>query len=237
MRVRRLLVSLVATAVAAPAAAVVATTAPAAAATETRIVAGSGSSWIAPSSSQLQPGAVVHGSGLSLSVEVQTADGQQVYDGTLTVLRQLQGQSTWTTVAESQADSPYIYDFDAFKAASTATYKVVYTGSGDYAPTESSKAIKVQRNLNAAGVDEPRRFGLKGKVAPKWAKKKVVVQKKSGGKWRNYRTGRTDAKSRFFVPVAAPKRVGQKIPYRIVVAGGGGFVKSVSQTFEATRSY
>lgn len=212
-------------------AAAVATASPAAAGgTETRIVGSDGPAWLTASGYQDQPGPVMYNGNVSLSINVETTSGQQVYDGTLTVQRQLAGQSTWTTVATR--DVAYLYE--TIQAKGNAVYRVLYSGSGSYSASSSDAGLKVQRDLNAEVVSGDR-LGIKGKVAPKYAKKKIVVQKKVGKAWKRYSVVRTDGKSRYFARLAAPRRSGSKIFYRLVVPGGGGFAASKSATYYTQR--
>src|SRR5690348_14555404 len=102
MRARRLIGSLLTSALVATPVAVVATAGPAAAATPTAIVPSSGSSWISYSSYRNQPGAPVSGDNIYFYIDVASTDGStDPYAGTVIVERQLAGQSTWTTVGTS----------------------------------------------------------------------------------------------------------------------------------------
>ncbi|MBC9733519.1 hypothetical protein [Nocardioides marmotae] len=219
MRVRRLLAAVLTTGLIAPAAAVVATAGPAAAATATQIVSGSeGRSWLTVNKYTSIPGAAVYKrDSISLSINVVDANGQQVYDGGITVQRQVKGQSGWKTIAQS--DTAYLYD--TIKVVGTATYRVTYGGNGTYAPSTAQGSVKAQRNVEIAGISG-RKTGFEGKVSPK-AKIKIVVDKKVGKKWKKFRTAATNAKGRFRVTLPAPKRSGAKFHWRITFKGSKGF--------------
>lgn len=230
MRLRRLLAATLATTLLSPAAALAAAS-PAASAEATQIVGSSGGPWLVPSSYRTQPGAPVYGDSIPLSIDVKTSDGDQVFDGALIVERLLAGQSTWKTVASST--SAYLYD--TIKAVGTATYRVRYAGNETYAPSETSRGLKVQRDLNATPVNKDGKLFIKGKVAPEYAGKKVVVQRRDGKKWTKFSVVRTTSKSAFTARAKAPAKRGAKVKHRVVVAAGGRFVTSTSPTYVATR--
>jgi hypothetical protein len=226
MRLRRILAAAVVTSLAAPAA-LLTTTAPASAATATKIVSGTdGKKWIYPSSYRSQPGVPRYGDTLSLSINVETSSGSQVYDGTLTVQRLVPGGS-WKTIATS--DSAYLYE--STKAVGNATYRVLYSGSGDYAPSDAALTGKIQRKLDLQGVSG-KRAGIKGKVSPKF-KGKVVILKKQGKKWKRFKAVRTNKKSRFVAYLPAPRR--GKYFWRIQIASSKAFATTHSQTYYTTK--
>lgn len=226
MRLRRILAAAVVTSLAAPAA-LLTSTAPASAATATKIVSGTdGKKWIYPSSYRSQPGVPRYGDTLSLSINVETSSGSQVFDGTLTVQRMVPGGS-WKTIATS--DSAYLYE--STKAVGNATYRVLYSGAGDYAPSDAALSGKIQRKLDLSGVSG-KRAGIKGKVSPKF-KGKVIVLKKQGKKWKKFKTVRTNKKSRFVVYLPAPRR--GKYFWRIQIASSKAFATTNSQTYYTTK--
>ena len=228
MRIRRFLAAVTTVALAGPALAVVATTAPASAATATRIAGSDGGAWIKASSYRTQPGVPVYGDTLSLSINVVTDAGQQVYDGTLTVQRQLAGQSSWTTVATST--SAYIYD--SIKAAGNATYRVIYSGSGDYAPSSDAVSAKVQRKLEYKNVGD-RKVVIAGKVSPKF-RGVVKIFKQQGKKWKTYKTVRTNSLGRFTTPLPAPRN--GRFYWKMEIAASKAFSKTQTGKFY-TYSY
>ncbi|MBZ5740398.1 hypothetical protein [Nocardioides mangrovi] len=202
MRTRRLLGTMIASVLTVGTMTLVGTASPASAATATKIVSGTdGKKWIYPgySSNSKQPGAIVYGTTLSLSINVEDSSGNQVYDGTLTVQRQLPGQA-WKTIKTS--DSAYYYG--STKAVGNAKYRVLYSGTSDYSPSAAGVSGKVQRKLTYQNVGD-RRVVLKGKVSPKY-KGKVTVFKKQGKKFKKYKTVRTNKKGGFKTPLPAPRR-------------------------------
>ncbi|MDN4174172.1 hypothetical protein QWY28_14510 [Nocardioides sp. SOB77] len=224
MRVRRLLAALLTTGLIAPAAAVVATAAPAAAATATQIVSGSEDRpWFHVNDYSSIPGAPVYKrDSISLSINVADANGQQVYDGDITVQRQLQGKDAWTTVARSNPGDAYLYE--TLDIVGSATYRVLYAGNATYAPSSAQAATKAQRDLEITGISG-RKTGFEGKLSPK-AKVKILVAKKVGKTWKKYRTAASDAQGRFRVVLPAPGRSGTKFHWKITFRGSKGFVAS-----------
>ncbi|GAB3195145.1 hypothetical protein GCM10027062_01350 [Nocardioides hungaricus] len=226
MRLRRILAAAVVTSLAAPAALL--TSSPAAAATATRIVGGSdGKGWLYASSYRSQPGVPAYGDTLSLSINVVTDAGQQVYDGTLTVQRKVPG-SDWKTIGSES--SAYLYK--SIKAVGNASYRVLYSGTADYAPATAGVTSKVQRKLDLQGISG-KRAGVKGKVSPK-LKGKVVILKKQGKKWKRFKAVRTNKKSRFVVYLPAPRK--GKYFWRIQIASSKAFATTNSRTYY-TRKY
>ena len=156
-----------------------------------------GKAWIYRTSSYAtQPGAPVFGESLSLSINV-VAGATQVYDGTLTVQRQLPGKD-WKTIATSA--SAYLYD--TIKAVGNANYRVLYSGSGDYAPSSAAVTSKVQRKLTYKNAGT-RRVVLSGKVSPKY-KGKVIILKQQGKKWKKFKTVRTQQQGQVQDAAAGP---------------------------------
>ncbi|RYJ05105.1 MAG: hypothetical protein EON52_13315 [Actinomycetales bacterium] len=228
MRLRRILAAAIVTSLAAPAA-LLTTAAPASAATATKIVGGTeGQSWIYRSySSAGQPGGPVFGDTLRLDIEVQDANGAQVYDGTLTVQRQLPGKS-WKTLKTST--SAYLYD--SIKAAGNANYRVLYSGAGDFSPSDAGVKSKVQRKIEIKNVGD-RKVVLQGKVSPKY-KGKVVIFKKNGKKWKKVKTVRTNKKSTFRTPLPAPRS--GRYYWNVKIKGSKTFAPSQTGKFY-TYSY
>lgn len=226
MRLRRILAAAVVTALAAPAA-LLTTSTTASAATATQIVGGSqGKGWIYRSSSATQPGAPVFGDTFSLSINV-VAGSTQVYDGTLTVQRQLPGQE-WKTIKTS--DQAYLYD--SIKAVGNASYRVLYSGSGDYSPSSAGVTSQVQRKLDYQNVGS-RTVVLAGKVSPKY-KGKITVFKQQGKKWKKFKTIKSNKKGKFRTPLPAPRS--GRYYFKLEIPASRTFAKTQSGKFY-TYSY
>ncbi|WP_284534050.1 hypothetical protein [Nocardioides sp. T2.26MG-1] len=211
------------TLLAGPALAVVATATPAAAVTATHVVGADGKPWIAGPGYRTQPGVPVYGDTLSLSINVVTDSGEQVYDGTLTVERQLAGQTTWTTVATSS--SAYLYD--SITAKGNAIYRVTYSGSGDYSPSSDAVAARIQRKLGIS-VKEGRSIIVTIKVSPKY-RGAITVLKKQGKQWKKFKSVRTNAKSRATFTLPAPRR--GKFYWKFTIRSSKAFAATQSPTY------
>jgi hypothetical protein len=168
------------------------------------------------------------------------ADGSEAnpYAGTAYLQRQWKGKSAWKNVAVD--DSPgYLYFPTESKFKGNASYRIYYTGGVNSSGTEAWDAaysavmtVKTFRDLNDSGSCSGG-CHLKGKVKPKYKKKKVVIQVKRHGHWKKYKKIRTNKKSKFKVRVQPSKGKGTK--YRIVVPGNKRFAKTKSGTYRAYR--
>ena len=222
MRLRRILAAAVVTTLAAPAALLSSSTT-ASAATATQIVGGTdGKGWIYRDTSYpSQPGAPVFGETFRLSIEV-AAGGSRVYDGTLTVQRQLPGKD-WKTIKTSAT----AYLNDSIKAVGNANYRVLYSGSGDYAPSAAGVSSQVQRKLEFDDV-AGRGVILGGKVSPKY-KGKVVIFKQQGKKWKKFKTVKTNRKGKFRTPLPAPRS--GRYYFKMEIPASRAFAKTQSGRF------
>lgn len=228
MRARRLLGTLTATVMAVGTMTLVGAASPAAAATATKITSGNAKKWISISSrSSNQPGAPAYGSTISLSIEVETTSGEQVYDGALKVQRQVPGKE-WKTVKSSS--SAYLYD--SIKAVGNAKYRVLYSGTADYAATWAGVSSKVQRKVDYSNVGS-RHVVLRGKVSPKYHGK-VTILKKQGKKWKRYKVVKTTTKGVFRSPLPAPRR--GRYYWQLVISKSKAFTTTKSARFY-TYSY
>ncbi|MQW77246.1 hypothetical protein GHK92_15335 [Nocardioides sp. dk4132] len=219
MRIRPFLAALLTTALVGPTAAVISTAAPASAAESTRIVgASSTGQWLYPVT-RSQGKIPARGDSLGVSIEVVTSSGSQVYDGSLQVQFKAAGSSKWKTVAS--ASSAYLYD--TIKYRQNGTYRAVYGGTGSYSSSSISKKQKVQRKVTVQGISG-KRAGFKGKVSPK-GKVKIAIQKKSGKKWKGFRTQKTDKKGRYTIYLPAPRS--GRFNWKITFSGSKKFAKTI----------
>jgi hypothetical protein len=230
MKTRRLIGSVLATALAATSLGVVATAAaPAQAATtvQTRIVPGIDGRPEFSSYSK-QP---AYGDNISVYVDVQAfVNGawKDIYNGSVTVTEQLAGSATPTIVASNTS----AYVSDSFKARGNATYTVSYSGGTgeypavNYAPVQATYAgPAVSRKLTTKTISG-KHAGFKGKLSPA-TKTKITVLKKKGKKFKKFKVLRTKKNGRFTVVLPAPRR--GNFHWRIIFAGDSRFVGSVIQ--------
>ena len=108
-----------------------------------------------------------------------------------------------------------------------AKYRVLYSGSGDYAPSADGVSSKVQRKLAYENVGS-RTVVLSGKVSPKY-KGKVFIFKQQGKTWKKFKTLRTSSKSKFRTPLPAPRQ--GRYYFRIEIPKSKAFTKTQSGKF------
>ena len=219
MRIRPFLAALLTTALVGPTAAVISTAAPASAAEATRVVSGSSNGpWLQPGyRSQGKVPAV--GESLYVSIDVQTTSGADIYEGSVAVQFKAAGTSKWKTL--KSVSTPYMYE--TLKARQNGTYRAVYSGTAAYSASSASKTQKVQRKVAIQGISG-KRAGFKGKVTPK-GKTKIVIQKKSGKKWKGFRTLKTDKKGRYTVYLPAPRS--GRFEWKITFKGNKKFTQTI----------
>jgi hypothetical protein len=233
MRIRRLLGTVVATALVATPLALVATATPAAAASPTIIAPSTGTSWISYNKYSRQPGAAVSGDTIYFYIDVKSTDGTtDPYAGTVTVQRLLAGQSTWTTIGTGTAGY-----YGSTKLVSNATYRATYSGgtsgSSSWAASTDAKSIKVQRAFDIT-PKSGKKLGLAGKVKPA-GKVKLTVLKKHGKKWKKFKSLKTKANGKFMVRLPAPKKRGAKLFWRIDIKGSSTFAPTKSAVYYTTK--
>lgn len=172
---------------------------------------------------------VEYGTEVSFIGSVVASNGDSVYEGTVTLYRLTPADPTWVPMATVESGG-YI-SFENFKPQTNAAYKAVYSGAtavdayhDNYAASETAPyAVNVFRKLS---IKNPRGTFIKGKVAPKYKKKKIVILKKVGKKYKKFRTLRTNKKSRFSTTLPASRR---RTFFRITVPGDKNFVTAVQE--------
>lgn len=135
--------------------------------------------------------------------------------GTVQLQSKVKGKS-WKTIKTEPASS-YV-SFGQVKPKEHTQYRISYSGGsdtyGNVFPAGVSKAtkVKVKRKITA-----PKKgFTLKGKVSPKYAKKKIVVKVSTKPKkgFKKYKTIKTNKKGRYKLKL--PKRRGVHF-YKVTV--------------------
>lgn len=161
---------------------------------------------------------------------------------TVTLERKLVGGS-WSAIASTvtQTDDVGTPDDEtglavfSSKAKSNASYRVRFAGDVTYDPGVSAEEkVKVARDLGAKKKQIGKgKFRFYGKVKPDYGKKKLVLQKRQGGKWRSIGSQKTSRKGNWSFVVFA-KRTPGEVEYRTVAAKDKKFIKSYSATFKIT---
>ena len=159
---------------------------------------------------------------------------------TVTLQRRMKGSDTWTSVGTGFTDGNgvvQIWD----DAKGTATYRLFFDGASDatYASAYSpDRTVKVMRDLNAVDLKKGGKLIFKGKVTPKWGKKKIVLERKTSkkGKYKVVNKAKTNKLGGWSFRLSAPRKGSWY--YWAWVPAKNGFVKSYSHIYVKTyKSY
>jgi len=188
---------------------------------------------------QRQPAVQLYNGSIQVGGRLQSWDGvtwTDVNGQTLSLLRRLAGSSVYQAIATGTTNSDGIVIFTT-AAVSNASYYIRYAGqSTTYTASNSSAVgVKVARDLGARKdrISGPK-FRFFGKVSPKYARKKIVLQKKlGGGTWKTIGSQRTTRRSRWSFIVFARSTRGV-VRYRTFTPKSTKFIKSYSATFKIT---
>lgn len=153
--------------------------------------------------------AIDFGQAIEIEADVDSQSGSAPTDGTSTLLARPATSTTWRAVATSS--SP-MTGFSEVKPRMTTDYKVVYNGyeadsaqENSYEPSESSTfTIEVARTISYPDGG----FELKGRVKPRYGKKKLVVRvsKEQNAGYVKFTTIKTDRRGRYMITL--PRRKG-----------------------------
>jgi hypothetical protein len=177
----------------------------------------------APSATELE-----YGGDFYVTVDVAGSDGLSAYKGTSTLVAMEAGSTTWVPVATNTSAGS---DFFDVKPQVNTAYKVVYSGytaattyEDTYVASESAAfSVTVSRKLT---IKNPRGTFIKGKVSPKYAKKKIFIEKKVGKKWKKFKKIKTDKKSKFQITLPAYKK---RTYFRFVVKGDAQYAATAAE--------
>ena len=152
---------------------------------------------------------VEYGDDFYVTVDVPSSDGSSAFRGTSTLYVMEAGSSAGAPVATNTSAGG---DFFDVKPQMNSSYKVVYSGytaatqyEDTYTPSESAPfTIGVARKITAPSSG----FVIKGKVTPKYAKKKIVIKvsKKEKKGYKKWKTIKTNKKGKY--KVRLPRRGG-----------------------------
>ncbi|MGF9754899.1 hypothetical protein AAII07_06835 [Microvirga sp. 0TCS3.31] len=153
--------------------------------------------------------AVDFGQAIEIEADVDSQSGFAPTNGTSTLLARPATSTTWRAVATSS--SP-LTGFSDVKPRMNTEYKVAYSGyeagsaqEDSYEPSESSAfTIEVARTISYPDGG----FELKGRVKPKYGKKKIVVRvsKEQNAGYVKFKTIKTDRRGRYSLTL--PRRKG-----------------------------
>lgn len=148
---------------------------------------------------------------------------------TVSLERVLAGATTTEVLGTTVTDASGNFTFIT-PAESNAVYRVRFAGAtlgpDSLNPTVTpDMGLQVMRNFNPKKKDLPGpKIKFTGKIAPKYAKKKLTLQLKKGKTWKKVATIRTDRKSRWEVVLTATSR--RKTYYRLISKADTRYVLS-----------
>lgn len=150
-----------------------------------------------------------YGDDFYVNVDIDASDGFAPSDGTSTLYALEAGSAAWVPVATTTNAYASFYDV---KPAMNTTYKVVYSGftatasyQDNYAPSESATfTVGLTRKITYPSSG----FVIKGKVSPKYAKKKIVIKasRKQNKGYQAFKTIKTTSAGKYRITL--PKRGG-----------------------------
>ncbi len=182
----------------------------------------------------------IHGQKFSFSASIQALDPSDNQwkslpsGGQYVVERRLAGQKGFKAIKSGTTYGTVT--LSGLKVVRNAVYRVRFLGgSGSVggtpvvmSPSAGKKQLRVMRKFGKLKVNKNKRI-FRGKVAPKYKRKRVIIQRKNcekGCKWKPYAKVKTNKKSVFAVKMQVRK--GKKWFYRAVIPKNKAFVKSVS---------
>ena len=166
----------------------------------------------------------------SVTGSVKTAEGSGPLAGTAYLQGLAPGSKTWKNLGSD--DSPgfaYYPDYDKYK---TNTKLRIYFAGGTYSPGTSSErvyppsvskvlSVKVSRRFDIKSVSGKRQPTADVKVSPKFGKKKLLVQKKQGKKYKTFRKVKTNKKGKVRLSLPGSRK---GITYLLVAPGDKRYV-------------
>lgn len=174
-------------------------------------------------------GAAVAGQPYYVSGKITDASGVETPGASIARLQfRPNGSTTWRTLAIDSSPGYLFFDED-LRMTTRGTFRVQFDGytaqsawDDSFLPGTSMKAVAVMRKVTTRN---PRGTLVTGKVAPSYQRKKLVFQRKQGGRWRKYTALRTSSTGTFRIKFPAPRR--GRWYWRMLVAGDAQYVGSV----------
>lgn len=168
---------------------------------------------------------LTYGDEINLEGAVVGSDTSSVYEGTVQLMAATPSAPTPVPVGAPVAASGYL-SFSDLKPATNTAYTLVYSGYAATSTYENNYAASASVPL-AVGVTYKLKAktpgtSIVGKIKPSYAKKKVLIERKVGKKYKKYKTVKTDKKSSFRVKLPTGKR-GTKIYFRVILKGSADY--------------
>lgn len=173
---------------------------------------------------------VVYGDSATLAGQVVTQDGA-IANATVNLLARPAGSQDWTTVASASTDPDTgVFSFTCLEPTRTTEYRAVYHGSVLYAGSEGVRTVEVARRVPDAMTQVASAgFRFEGSVEPRYAGRRVLLQRKSCASCRWGTVSGTDANTRsgWLFPIDVSGFTGDRW-YRAVVPEDASYARSYS---------
>ncbi len=171
-------------------------------------------------------GALEYGKTVSINGAVKSSEGSSVSKGTVTLEASPYPYTSWTPVQTTTASG--FLSFKDLAPTISTKYRLTYSGytaANQYEDTfQATVGPELLIPVARTAKIKPKGHVLKGKVAPDFAKQKLVFQKKKGKKYVKWFTVKTNKLGAFrkFVP----GKVGDE--FAIVWPSSNGYAGGVS---------
>jgi hypothetical protein len=173
---------------------------------------------------------VVYGDSAVLEGQVVTQDGA-LPDATVDLFARQAGASDWVQVDSATSDPDTgVFSFDCLKPSMTTDYRAVYQGTLLYAGSTGERRIDVARRVPDSMTQmASERFRFAGSVAPRYADRPVLLQRKTCLRcgWKTVAGTRTTTRSAWRFTVDVSSFTGDRW-FRAVVPADSSFVRSYS---------
>jgi hypothetical protein len=158
--------------------------------------------------------------------------------GVIKLQRRMAGTTKWKTIATDSDDGLFSF---VTRSRGVARYRVSYNGaaygSDTFRPTRKDRVIKGSRHTHSKGVKRGGRLYYRGNVDPGWGHRPVSIQKKNCRScgWHGYKTVRTSRTGGYSARIAAPAS-GRWFYRAVVKATRPRFVKATGATIYTYRA-
>lgn len=191
---------------------------------------------------ELSQGQALHNTALTLTGGVlgwspEINDWAPVPSGTVTLHRRWKGTQAWVSLG-SHTIVGELFTY-SFRASRNADYRVTYNGGAygvyTFNTSETTLPLGVARRFKESITK--RTLVFKGRIVPSYARKAIVIQRKTCAtcSWKRYAKVRTDKRSRWSKKLTAPRGFGQRWYFRAVAPGGAQYLQSYSRVAETFR--
>jgi hypothetical protein len=179
---------------------------------------------------------LVYGLDAVLAGQVVTEDGA-LAEVTVDLYARSAGQTEWSHLTTRSSDPETgVFTFTCLDVPRSTDYRVVYDGTVLFAGSSATKRVSVARLVESTMRHRADgRFVFAGSVAPRYAERRVVLQRKGCDScgWERVQATATDTRSAWRFVVTAPKRGARY--FRAVVPQDAAFVTGRSRVWRVSR--